>query len=1637
MNYTGTSGNDSYTGDGSDEIIGGLGGDDVLDGGGGDDRLSGGEGNDTLYSYAGTDKLLDGGNGDDTIRLAGVTINGGVLAGGNGTDTLALDGAVTFAMARWNAREAGFESLYSYYGYTVSGTGDANRFDFSALVATSRYGIVLSALGGDDVIVGTDAYDALYGGDGDDTLSGNGAGDSLQGDGGNDTLNGGDGLDTLNGGTGDDVLNGGNDADTMSGESGNDTLNGGEGDDVLDGGADADTLVGGNGNDTLRSYSGVDVKLDGGAGDDTIALAGVTVNAGVLAGGTGADLLQIDGETTLAVGSFDAKALGFETFYNYYGYRFLGTSDRNVFDFSGVTAVSRYGAVLYGLAGNDVLTGGAVYDALYGGDDNDVLAGNGSGDYLAGEGGDDRLDGGDGLDTLYGGTGADTLLGGNDADSLLGESGNDTLNGGEGDDVLDGGEDADTLLGGNGADTLRSYGGADVKLDGGAGDDTIALAAVTLNAGVITGGTGIDTLQIDNDVVLAMTRFDAKAAGFENFYNYYGYRFSGTADANVFDFSGVTAVSRYGAVLYGLAGNDTLIGTAAYDALYGGDNDDTLTGNGGGDYLAGEGGSDTLNGGDGLDTLYGGDGGDTLNGGNDADSLLGEAGDDLLSGGSGDDVLDGGADADTVAGGDGNDTIRSYSGTDRKLDGGAGDDTVALAAVTLNAGVIAGGAGIDTLQIDNDVVLAMTAFDARAAGFENFYNYYGYRFSGTADANVFDFSGVTATSRYGAVLYGLAGNDLLTGGGAYDALYGGDDDDTLTGNGGGDYLAGEGGEDALLGGDGADSLYGGEGDDTLDGGSENDGLYGEAGNDTLTGGSGDDTLDGGADADSMSGGSGNDVISVSNGADTLADGGDDDDRIVLGTVSFGDGVLLGGKGIDMFDLAGQATFTGRRFAAADAGFENFYNYYGYRILGSSGANILDFSGLTAISRYGVILDGADGDDTLVGLGANDTLIGGAGDDTLEGGNGDDSLTGGDGGIDLASYAGASTKVTVTLAQQGAAQNTLGAGNDTLTGFEGVIGSRFVDTLTGDAAANRLYGGAGADRLDGGDGADLLQGDAGSDTLIGGAARDTAVYAARWVDYDVVATGVTFTVTDRREGSPEGTDTLQTIEQIRYANGTFAVTDTINAGPTANADAASVAEQGVSEPGTATASGSLLANDTDPNLLTTGLGETLTVISAAANGGATSAVAGTLVLDGVYGTLTLAADGSWTYQLDDERAATQALRAGESASEIFAYTIADAHGLTSTAALTVAIAGASDTAAMDDLLQVTIGQATSLDLRVLTRNDAFAPGTTVSGIINATGATVEIVDGRLVIVASGADAAFDYTLMAANGETSTAHVELDGLTYTRRALLTAVPEASAVDFVGGAYGDILTGGDGADRLVGNAGADKLSGGANADALYGGDGKDLLTGGAGADLLDGGLGPDTASYAGATAGVTIDLTLTGAQDTLGDGVDTLIAIENLTGSRFDDVLTGGDTGNLLRGGAGADQLNGGGGNDRLAGGAAADTLTGGRGADTFVYEVLGDFGFSATRPDRITDFSHAGGDVIDLSLIDPDPVTDGDQAFTFIGDAAFTPESTTFELRVAAARAGSYLVQLDINHDGAADYAIQVASSVPLIAEDFVL
>jgi Ca2+-binding RTX toxin-like protein len=190
-----------------------------------------------------------------------------------------------------------------------------------------------------------------------------------------------------------------------------------------------------------------------------------------------------------------------------------------------------------------------------------------------------------------------------------------------------------------------------------------------------------------------------------------------------------------------------------------------------------------------------------------------------------------------------------------------------------------------------------------------------------------------------------------------------------------------------------------------------------------------------------------------------------------------------------------------------------------------------------------------------------------------------------------------------------------------------------------------------------------------------------------------------------------------------------------------------------------------------------------------------------------------------------------------------------------------------------------------------------------------------------------------------------------------------------------------------------------------------------------VLDGGAGIDTASYY--TSGIGMLVSLASGLGSGGEAQgDTLTGIENVSGSQASDSLYGNASANVLQG------WNG---NDVLVGRAGKDTLAGGAGADRFTYAATAESVVGANA-DRITDFSHAQGDRVDLAAIDANSGAVGNQAFTFIGSGLYT--GVAGQLRYAVV-SGVTTIAGDVNGDGVSDFHIQLTGAIGLVAGDFVL
>ncbi len=252
-----------------------------------------------------------------------------------------------------------------------------------------------------------------------------------------------------------------------------------------------------------------------------------------------------------------------------------------------------------------------------------------------------------------------------------------------------------------------------------------------------------------------------------------------------------------------------------------------------------------------------------------------------------------------------------------------------------------------------------------------------------------------------------------------------------------------------------------------------------------------------------------------------------------------------------------------------------------------------------------------------------------------------------------------------------------------------------------------------------------------------------------------------------------------------------------------------------------------------------------------------------------------------------------------------------------------------------------------------------------------------------------------------------------------------------------------------------GAANLNGGGNAvnNTLVGNAGNNLLNGGAGNDYMVGGAGDDIFVVAAAgdrtieAAGQGADTVRTFINWTLANNVERLelqgssnlngignTLANTLVGNSGNNSLSGGDGNDYIVGGAGNDTLTGGDGNDRLIGGAGRDSLNGGTGNDIFDFDLASDSPAGAALRDSISGgFSH-GSDRIDLSTIDASTLAGGNQAFSFIGSAAFS--GVAGQLRYTN-YSGNVIIDADLNGDSAADMQILVAGTHWMTGTDFIV
>ncbi len=295
--------------------------------------------------------------------------------------------------------------------------------------------------------------------------------------------------------------------------------------------------------------------------------------------------------------------------------------------------------------------------------------------------------------------------------------------------------------------------------------------------------------------------------------------------------------------------------------------------------------------------------------------------------------------------------------------------------------------------------------------------------------------------------------------------------------------------------------------------------------------------------------------------------------------------------------------------------------------------------------------------------------------------------------------------------------------------------------------------------------------------------------------------------------------------------------------------------------------------------------------------------------------------------------------------------------------TMTLVGVYSDGNADEIVAVNFADGTSVPLEDIVDGivtaDGIVTGTEMTDVIDASFVDTEgesVGSGDDVVVANGGDdvistlAGDDFIEGGAGADTINGGSGFDTVDYSNSDVGVTVginnggtvtgghATGDVLSFVenitGSQFDDILTGNTLLNVLNGLGGDDTINGSSDADILNGGEDNDLLIGARGADMVDGGEGSDTASYSNAGQAIVVSTgngngTATGADQ---DGGDTLISIENIFGSNYNDTITGDAGVNTLNGYSGDDMVFGGGGDDSLLGQQGSDTLNGGEGNDT---------------------------------------------------------------------------------------------------------
>jgi Ca2+-binding RTX toxin-like protein len=688
-----------------------------------------------------------------------------------------------------------------------------------------------------------------------------------------------------------------------------------------------------------------------------------------------------------------------------------------------------------------------------------------------------------------------------------------------------------------------------------------------------------------------------------------------------------------------------------------------------------------------------------------------------------------------------------------------------------------------------------------------------------------------------------------------------------------------------------------------------------------------------------------------------------------------------------------------------------------------------------MTAFDDILNGNDGADILNGLDGTDILNGGAGDDTY-------ILDAVDTIIDASGNDTIQSATTRTLADFEGTTNTIE--NLTLTGTDNIDGTGNVlaNLMTGNTGTNIISGGSNNDTLNGGidEVVDTLDGGIGDDTYVMNNVTEDTIVDVSGIDtlrssltrsllpFGMIE-NLTLTGTADINGTGNGlanivmgnigTNTLSGGDNNDTLNGGFdAVVDTLNGGAgddiyqLYSADTDTIVDESGIDVVYSIFSRSLVGLDTATNSI-----ENLLLLGAGNIDGTGNALAN--VLTGGEG-VNILSGGANNDSLNGGSDAVVDTLNGGSGNDTYLqfYEVADD------------IIDESGTDVVQSFFTRSLagldGPLNSIENLVLLGSAAIdgTGNNLANNMFGNYGANTLSGGGNNDTLNGGYDAVVDI-LNGGTGDDVYVMVSLPNDT---------ILDESGVDAIHSTYTNTLEGLDGVTNSIenlvllgvtnidgtGNTLANTMTGSMGTNTLYGLGGNDLMNGGwdANVDMLDGGEGDDTYLFAYEVADTIVD---SGGTDVVLSNFTRSIAgldgvgnsIENLTlfGSGSIDA-TGNSLANRIIGSSGANVITGGGGSDRLLGGGLGDT---------FKFNFAEDSAL-ATGIDWIQDFDRSAGDVIDVSGIDADTSTVGDDAFGVLLAAGGTfTAAGQYRLSLAS---GVYTADFNTDNDAAAESTITI-------------